>query len=217
MQRSYQYLFLSISLFFVLLSFYFSFDIYVNGSDFDKKQIQFLSMKLEQSQFEKELIAEGVSAPKARGIASISLSTKSDFKVLKERPVEFSEFYFIRIEDLKSEGKTEAALKMISEVKDKSTSTEYLSRADYEYLSIRCDQGKIKDTCVETVDRMVSQYPYSEWTGLALVWLSKTYSRVNRVEDSQKIVSILKKDFSDSVRISQYINSLDKSNSKKVE
>jgi len=205
------------TMFFVLFSFYLSFDIYVSGSEFDKKQIQFLSLKLEQSQFEKELIAEGVSASNARGIASISLSSRSEQLVLKERPTEFSEFYFIRIRDLKDEGKFDSALKMISEVREKSTSAEYLSRADYEFLSLKCQQGKIKDICIETVDKMVSQYPYSEWTGLALIWLSEAYSKVNRVEDSQKIVTILKNDFSVSPKINRYVQSLVKSSAKKME
>lgn len=193
-----------------MFSFYVSFDIYVNGSDFDKKQIQFLNAKLEQVQFEKELVAEGVSEKNARNIASISLSTKADFKQLKERPVEFSEFYFIRIQDLKNQGKSEAALKMIAEVKEKSTSVDYLSRADYEFLSIKCSQSKINDICVERIDQMVSQYPYSEWTGLALVWLSDVYAKVNRIEDSRKIIDILKKDFAESKKITKYVDSLKK-------
>lgn len=208
MQRSYQYLFLCLSLFFVMFSFYLTFDTYIKGSDFDKKQINFLSAKLEHVQFEKELIAEGVSEKNARQIASISLSSKVGVKPLQERPVEFSEFYFIRIQDLKQQAKYEAALKMIEEIKDKSTSVEYLSRADYEFLTIKCEQSKIKDVCIERIDQMVSQYPYSEWTGLALVWLSDTYAKVNRMEDSRKIVNILKKDFSESHKITKYIDSL---------
>jgi len=207
MQRSYQYLFLCLSLFVVMYSFFFSFDIYIKGSDFDKKHIHFLNAKLEQVKFEKELVAQGITEGNARSIASISMSSNLQYKPLKERPVEFSEFYFIRIQDLKNQEKYDAALKMIAEVKEKSTSIEYLSRADYEFLSIKCNQSKINDICIERVDQMVSQYPYSEWTGLALLWLSDVYAKVNRIEDSRKLVNILKKDFSDSKKISKYLDS----------
>ena len=197
MSRSYQYLFLSLFLLFGLSSFYICFDIYIEGSEIDKKRIQFLSQALEQKKLEIQLAELNSSSPfNSRGIASVDSDVQKSLSKIKHKDVDLSEFYFMRVAELKQKKKIKEALVMVEKIKKSTANDEYLARADYESIALRCSNLKLSEECIDTLDNMVLRYPESNWTGKGLQWLSKSYSLLNRKEDSRKIDGILKSDFS---------------------
>jgi len=196
MSRSYQYLFLSLFLLFGLSSFYICFDIYIEGSEIDKKRIQFLSQALEQKKLEIQLAGLNNSSSNARGIASVDSDVQKSLSKIKHKDVDLSEFYFMRVTELKQKKKFKEALVMVEKIKKSTANDEYLARADYESIALQCSNLKLSEVCIDTLDNMVLQYPESYWTGKGLQWLSKSYSLLNRKEDSRKIEGILKNDFS---------------------
>lgn len=199
MSRSYQYLFLSLFLLFGLSSFYICFDIYIEGSEFDKKRIQFLSQSLEQKKLEMQLAQlsgqNGSQLSGARGLASVEADAQKALGKLRHKDVDLSEFYFMRIADLKQKKKYKEALAMVEMIKKSTANDDHLARADYETIALQCSNLKLSDVCIDTLDNMVLQYPESRWTGRGLRWLSKSYSALNRKEDSRKIEGIIKSDF----------------------
>lgn len=196
MSRSYQYLFLSLFLLFGLSSFYICFDIYIEGSEFDKKRIQFLSQALEQKKLEIQLVKlESSSGFAARNIASVDSDVQKSLSKLKHKDVDLSEFYFMRVTELKQKKKIAEALSMVEKIKKSTANEDFLARADYETIALQCSNHKLAEVCIDTLDSMVLQYPESYWTGKGLQWLSKSYSLLNRKEDSRKINEILKSDF----------------------
>lgn len=196
MSRSYQYLFLSLFLLFGLSSFYICFDIYIEGSEIDKKRIQFLSQALEQKKLEIQLAQLNSSGDSnSRGIASVDSDVQKSLSKIKHRDVDLSEFYFMRVAELKQKKKFKEALEMVEKIKKSTANDEYLARADYESIALQCANLKLSEVCIDTLDNMVLQYPESYWTGKGLQWLSKSYSLLNRKEDSRKIEGILKSDF----------------------
>lgn len=196
MSRSYQYLFLSLFLLFGLSSFYICFDIYIEGSEIDKKRIQFLSQALEQKKLEIQLAELNSSShSNARGIASVDSDVQKSLSKMKHKDVDLSEFYFMRMTELKQKKKFKEALVMVEKIKKSTANDEYLARADYESIALQCSNLKLSEVCIDTLDNMVLRYPESYWTGKGLQWLSKSYSLLNRKEDSRKIEGILKSDF----------------------
>lgn len=196
MSRSYQYLFLSLFLLFGLSSFYICFDIYIEGSEIDKKRIQFLSQALEQKRLEIQLAELNSSShSNARGIASVDSDVQKSLSKMKHKDVDLSEFYFMRMTELKQKKKFKEALVMVEKIKKSTANDEYLARADYESIALQCSNLKLSEVCIDTLDNMVLRYPESYWTGKGLQWLSKSYSLLNRKEDSRKIEGILKSDF----------------------
>ncbi len=197
MSRSYQYLFLSLFLLFGLSSFYICFDIYIEGSEIDKKRIQFLSQALEQKKLEIQLAElNSLSHFNARGIASVDSDVQKSLSKIKHKDVDLSEFYFMRVTELKQKKKFKEALVMVEKIKKSTANDEYLARADYESIALQCSNLKLSEVCIDTLDNMVLRYPESYWTGKGLQWLSKSYALLNRKEDSRKIEGILKSDFS---------------------
>lgn len=195
MSRSYQYLFLSLFLLFGLSSFYICFDIYIEGSEIDKKRIQFLSQALEQKKLEIQLAELNSTQVNSRGIASVDSDVQKSLSKIKHRDVDLSEFYFMRIAELKQKKKVKEALEMVEKIKKSTANDEYLARADYESIALQCPNLRLSEACIDTLDNMVLQYPESNWTGKGLQWLSKSYSLLNRKEDSRKIDGIIKSDF----------------------
>ncbi len=196
MSRSYQYLFLSLFLLFGLSSFYICFDIYMEGSEFDKKRIQFLSQALEQKKLEIQLAQlEGSSSTNTRAIASVDSDVQKSLTKIKHKDVDLSEFYFMRVAELKQKKKYTEALLMVEKIKKSTANDNYLARADYESIALQCADLKLSEVCIDTLDNMVLRYPESYWTGKGLQWLSKSYTLLNRKEDSRKIEAILKSDF----------------------
>lgn len=195
MSRSYQYLFLSLFLLFGLSSFYICFDIYIEGSEIDKKRIQFLSQALEQKKLEIQLAELSATQVNSRGIASVDSDVQKSLSKIKHRDVDLSEFYFMRIAELKQKKKFKEALAMVEKIKKSTANDEYLARADYESIALQCSNLRLSEACIDTLDNMVLQYPESNWTGKGLQWLSKSYSLLNRKEDSRKIDGIIKSDF----------------------
>ncbi len=196
MSRSYQYLFLSLFLLFGLSSFYICFDIYIEGSEIDKKRIQFLSQALEQKKLEIQLAELNSSShSNVRGIASVDSDVQKSLSKIKHKDVDLSEFYFMRVTELKQKKKFKEALVMVEKIKKSTANDEYLARADYESIALQCSNLKLSEVCIDTLDNMVLRYPESYWTGKGLQWLSKSYSLLNRKEDSRKIEGILKSDF----------------------
>lgn len=197
MSRSYQYLFLSLFLLFGLSSFYICFDIYIEGSEIDKKRIQFLSQALEQKKLEIQLAELNSSShSNTRSIASVDSDVQKSLSKIKHKDVDLSEFYFMRVTELKQKKKIKEALVMVEKIKKSTANDEYLARADYESIALQCSNLKLSEVCIDTLDNMVLRYPESYWTGKGLQWLSKSYSLLNRKEDSRKIEGILKNDFS---------------------
>lgn len=196
MSRSYQYLFLSLFLLFGLSSFYICFDIYIEGSEIDKKKIQFLSKTLEEKKLEIQLVKfESSSQVGARNIASVDSDVQKSLNKIKHKDVDLSEFYFMRMNELKQKKKTKEALSFVELVKKSTANDEHLARADYESIALQCSDLKLSEICIDILDNMVLRYPESNWTGRGLKWLSKSYAALNRKEDSRKIEGIIKSDF----------------------
>lgn len=197
MSRSYQYLFLSLFLLFGLSSFYICFDIYIEGSEFDKKRIQFLSQAFEQKKLEIQLVKlTNPSDLNARGLASVDSDVQKSLNKIKHKDVDLSDFYFMRVTELKQKKKFKEALVMVGQIKKSTANEDNLARADYETIALECANLKLSEVCIDTLDSMVLQYPESYWTGRGLQWLSESYSLLNRKEDARKIDGIIKNDFS---------------------
>lgn len=168
----------------------------MEGSEFDKKRIQFLSQALEQKKLEIQLVQlEASSSSNTRNIASVDSDVQRSLTKIKHKDVDLSEFYFMRVAELKQNKKYKEALVMVEKIKKSTANDDYLARADYESIAIQCSNLKLAEVCIDTLDNMVLQYPESYWTGKGLQWLSKSYSLLNRKEDSRKIEGILKSDF----------------------
>lgn len=180
------------------MSFYICFDIYIQGSEFDKKQLQFLSRTLEKKEFELALVKAGKhNNSKSRKLASVD-----EHKVVSD----FSDYYVTRLVDLKKKNKNVETLEVLNKIKEQSTNEEILARADYETIQVICGlSSTLDDKCLSVLDNMVNLYPRSEWTGLGLVWLAKTYEKSKRFEDAKSVKSILKSDFSFSQKIQKQI------------
>lgn len=183
---------------FALTSFYICFDIYLEGSEFDKKQIQFLSLQLEQKKLELQLatLEQGNSHSNSyRKIASVDSEAQKALGKMKHKDVDMSEFYFLRMAEFKRQKKYKEALGVIDKIKNSTADEENLARADYESIAIQCLNYKLNENCIDTLDNMVNSYPMSQWTGKGLRWLSKLYSALNRKDEARKIDQILKTDF----------------------
>ncbi|AZZ36874.1 hypothetical protein CIK05_08750 [Bdellovibrio sp. qaytius] len=168
----------------------------MEGSEFDKKRIQFLSQSLEQKKLEIQLVQlDGSSNSKSRNIASVDEDVQKSLSKIKHKDVDLSEFYFMRVKELKQKKKIKEALVMLDKIKKSTANDEYLARADYESIALQCSNLKLSEVCIDILDNMVLQYPESNWTGRGLQWLSKSYSVLNRKEDSHKIDGIIKSDF----------------------
>lgn len=168
----------------------------MEGSEFDKKKIQFLSQSLEQKKLEIQLAQlDGGYPSKSRNVASVEIDAQKALAKLKHKDVDLSEFYFMRIAELKQKKKYQEALAMVEKIKKSTANEDYLARADYETIALQCPTAKLAEVCIDALDNMVLQYPDSYWTGRGLQWLSKTYSALNRKEDSRKIDGIIKSDF----------------------
>lgn len=195
MNRSHQYLFVSIFLLFAMMSFYICFDIYMEGSEFDKRRITFLTQALEEKKLEIQM-AKYAQPSANRAIASVAPDAEVALKKMKHKEADLSDFYFLRIAEFKQSKKYKEALEMVDKIKNSTADEEHLAHADYEYIAIKCAQFRLSEACIDTLDQMVLQYPESKWTGRGLVWLSKTYTNLNRKDDAKKIEAILKSDFS---------------------
>lgn len=170
----------------------------MEGSEFDKKRIQFLSQALEQKKLEIQLVRlEGSQNYANRGVASVDPDVQKSLSKMKHKDVDLSEFYFLRITELKQKKKYKEALAMVDMIKKSTANDDFLARADYESISLQCSNFKLNEVCIDTLDNMVLQYPESYWTGRGLQWLSKSYSVLNRKEEARKIDGILKSDFGD--------------------
>ncbi|MES2801378.1 MAG: hypothetical protein V4654_02705 [Bdellovibrionota bacterium] len=168
----------------------------MEGSEFDKKRIQFLSQALEQKKLEIQLAQlEGSSSTNTRAIASVDSDVQKSLTKIKHKDVDLSEFYFMRVAELKQKKKYTEALLMVEKIKKSTANDNYLARADYESIALQCADLKLSEVCIDTLDNMVLRYPESYWTGKGLQWLSKSYTLLNRKEDSRKIEAILKSDF----------------------
>lgn len=168
----------------------------MEGSEIDKKKIQFLSQALEQKKLEIQLVKlESSSELTTRKIASVDGDVQKALSKIKHKDVDLSEFYFMRVAELKQKKKFKEALSFVERIKKSTANDEYLARADYETISLQCSNLKLSEVCIETLDNMVLRYPESYWTGRGLQWLSKSYSALNRKEDSRKIDGIIKSDF----------------------
>lgn len=168
----------------------------MEGSEFDKKRIHFLSQALEQKKLEIQLVKlENTQKLAIRGIASVDSDVERSLIKMKRKDVDLSEFYFLRISELKQKKKYKEALVMIDKIKKSTANEDHLARADYEAISLQCGNYKLNESCIDTLDNMVLQYPESYWTGRGLRWLSKTYSTLNRKEEAHKIDGIIKADF----------------------
>ncbi|MCM2353474.1 MAG: hypothetical protein NDI63_07625 [Pseudobdellovibrio sp.] len=169
----------------------------MEGSEFDKKRIQFLSQALEQKKLEIQLVKlESSQSSGSRNIASVDGDVQKALSKMKHKEVDLSEFYFLRISELKQKKKYAEALGMVEKIKKTTANDDHLARADYESIALQCGNFKISESCIDTLDNMVLQYPQSYWTGRGLQWLSKSYSALNRKEDAYKINGIIKSDFS---------------------
>ena len=168
----------------------------MEGSEFDKKRIQFLSQSLEQKKLQIQLAElDGTLNSNSRRIASVEGDAQKALAKLKHKDVDLSEFYFMRVTELKQKKKFKEALAMVEKIKKSTANDEYLARADYESIALQCPNLKLAEVCIDALDNMVLQYPESYWTGRGLQWLSKSYSALNRKEDSRKIDGIIKSDF----------------------
>lgn len=155
-----------------------------------------MSQALEQKKLEIQLAQLNSSGDSnSRGIASVDSDVQKSLSKIKHRDVDLSEFYFMRVAELKQKKKFKEALEMVEKIKKSTANDEYLARADYESIALQCANLKLSEVCIDTLDNMVLQYPESYWTGKGLQWLSKSYSLLNRKEDSRKIEGILKGDF----------------------
>lgn len=168
----------------------------MEGSEFDKKRIQFLSQALEEKKLEIQLVKlESSQSSAGRNIASVDSDVQKALSKMKHKDVDLSEFYFLRISELKQKKKYAEALEMVEKIKKTTANDDHLARADYESIALQCGNFKISEPCIDTLDNMVLQYPQSYWTGRGLQWLSKSYSALNRKEDAYKINGIIKSDF----------------------
>ncbi len=201
MKRSYQYLIMCLCLFFALSSFYICFDIYISGSEFDKRKIEFLSKKLELKELEVQYVKTQTPGDnyKARGVASIP-----------QVDIATSKYYFTQIKTLKKNKNPTEALRIAELIKSTSSDANTLARAEYEKMSLQCRDYKINTECIQSVDYLISQFPDTEWTGYSLVWLAKTYKKARRQSDFKEIVSLLKNDFKHYPKVKKYAQSLTK-------
>ena len=199
MKRSYQYLIMCLCLFFALSSFYICFDIYISGSEFDKRKIEFLSKKLELKELEVQYVkAQTVGeSQQTRGIASVP-----------QTDIETSKYYFTQIKTLKKNKNPTEALRIAELIKNTSSDANTLARAEYEKMSLQCRDYKMNSECIQSVDYLISQFPDTEWTGYSLVWLAKTYKKARRQSDFKEIVSLLKNDFKHYPKVKKYAQSL---------
>lgn len=150
----------------------------------NKKKLEIQLVKLESS-----------SESQARNIASVDSDVQKSLSKIKHKDVDLSEFYFMRVAELKQKKKFKEALSFVERIKKSTANDEYLARADYETIALQCSNLKLSEVCIDTLDNMVLRYPESYWTGRGLQWLSKSYSALNRKEDSRKIDGIIKSDF----------------------
>ena len=171
MKRSYQYLIMCLCLFFALSSFYICFDIYISGSEFDKRKIEFLSKKLELKELEVQYAKTQTTGEKyiARGVASIP-----------QADIATSKYYFTQIKTLKQNKNPAEALRIAELIKSTSSDADTLARAEYEKMALQCRDYKMNAECIQSVDYLISQFPDTEWTGYSLVWLAKTYKKARR-------------------------------------
>lgn len=173
-------------LFFALSSFYICFDIYISGSEFDKRKIEFLSKKLELKELEVQLVKTESQEKKqqTRGIASVS-----------QKEIDTSKYYFTQIKTLKKNNNPTEALRVAELIKSTSADPDTLARAEYEKMAVQCREYKMNEECIKSVDYLVSQFPDTQWTGYSLVWLAKTYKKARRQTDFKEIVSLINSDF----------------------
>ncbi len=199
MRRSYQYLILCLCLFFALSSFYICFDIYINGSEFDKRKIEFLSRKLELKDLEVQLvkIQSFDGRQQTRGLASVP-----------SVDIDTSKYYFTQIKTLKKNNNPIEALRIAELIKSTSSDSNTLARAEYEKMALQCRDYKVNVECMKSVDYLISQFPDTEWTGYSLVWLAKTYKKARRQTDFKEIVGLIKTDFKHYPQVKKYAQSL---------
>ena len=186
---------MSLFLLFAMMSFYICFDTYIEGSEYDKREIVILTEQLEQKKFELQMAALNAANPR-RQIASINSAAEPRMK-FQNHDVDLADFYFMRSAELKRVKKNKEALEMLDQVHKFSGNDDNLARADYETIAINCENFKLLESCVQTLDKMVTQYPQSEWTGRGLIWLSKSYQGLSRGEEAHRIAEIIKNDFSE--------------------
>ena len=82
----------------------------------------------------------------------------------------------------------------LDKITQDSIRPEFVARAYYEKINIRCGQ-QLNKFCLDDIDTLVSQFPDSVWTGKALLTMSYYYQKNNRVTEAQALLNIVKTEF----------------------
>lgn len=122
-------------------------------------------------------------------------SLSSELSQKRGEPIDMSDFYFSKAQDLYKKNQINEALKVLEKVIQNSFIVENLAKARYLKIEYKC-KSDIDDSCLSDIDYLVTQHPESTWTGLSLQTLSRYYEKKQQFAESQSLKKIIKKNFS---------------------
>jgi hypothetical protein len=78
---------------------------------------------------------------------------------------------------------------------DSQLQADKISQIFYEEAKTRCYEPNKEIECLNTIDKIVTQFPDSVWAGESLLILSDFYYRTHRTAEAREVVYILKNEF----------------------
>ena len=161
-----------------------------DGSGLQKKHIEILEAK------NNALVAqiEAASLSQSRNIASIDSTVKFGQIKKNDKELDMTSYYFSQIEQFKKENNRKAILEAITKIQSTSSNPEHVAKAEYEKISLICNQ-KLELDCMNEIDMIVSQFPDSNWTAKSLLLLSHYYYTQNRVNEAKSLINIIRTEF----------------------
>lgn len=78
---------------------------------------------------------------------------------------------------------------------DSNLDSEALARSFYDEAKLKCYEINQEIECLNAIDKVVTHFPDSKWSGESLLILSDYYYRTRRVEQAKEVVKILKYEF----------------------
>ena len=184
-----QYVILILFIFALQMIFYTNFRQFESSFAVDQTTLNFYK---KQNEALKVQLAS-LESQSQRLPASLSL----ELNQRRGEPIDMSDFYFSKAQDLYKKNQTAEALKVLEKVIQNTFVVENLAKARYLKIEYKC-KSDIDDTCLSDIDYLVTQHPESNWTGLSLQMLSKYYEKRQQFAESQSLRKIIKKNFSQS-------------------
>ncbi len=140
-----------------------------------------------------------------RSPASIAVFESANLvKKTFTEPIDMSEFYFSKYRELTKNHQDELALKYLEKIKINSLNSSIVSKALFYKVQVQC-KNDILDSCLADIDALVTQYPDSEWTGRALIFLKKYYEKHQRRTEALLIKNIIQQNFAKNQKILESI------------